>query len=57
MCEIIKIPLVIFLIFPFNLTAIFKGRGYLKQNESLIHLSEFLNIGRVFAKIAKAQGG
>ena len=36
MCEITKIPLVIFLIFLFNLTAIFNGSRYLNQNESLI---------------------
>jgi hypothetical protein len=55
MCEITKIPLVNFLIFSFNLTAIFNDMGYLKQNESLIYQSEsFLTLG-VPAKITKVQ--
>jgi hypothetical protein len=55
MSEITKIPLIIFLIFLFSLTTIFNGMEYLKQNESLIHQSEFLNIERVSTKITKVQ--
>jgi hypothetical protein len=55
MSEITKIPLVIFLIFLFNLTTIFNGIEYLKQNESLIHQNEFLNVERVSTKITKVQ--
>jgi hypothetical protein len=39
-CEITKIPLVIFLIFPFNLTTIFNSIEYLVRNKSSIYQSE-----------------
>jgi hypothetical protein len=57
MHEITKIPSVIFLIFLFNLTVIFNGGRYLKQNKSSIHLNDsFLTLREFLQKLRKFRG-
>ena len=58
MCKITKIPLVIFLIFLFNLTTIFNGREYLKRNENSIHQSKrFWTMSEYLRKVRKFMEG
>ena len=55
MCEITKIPLVIF---PFNLTAIFNGNEVFKIKRKFDTPNlEFLNVRGVSTKIVKVQKG